>query len=803
MKTVQRSGYSSPFLWSRSREPRSRVRLCLEYLESRTLPSTLFLDTFNTNPPANHVGWYDINHGYNSARQSGLLAPLPYLEQDVTAAGGAYDNLTQVNNTALPNTLLLATRESVGQYSTWVSPEQDFGAPGLTMAHLHVAINPLGPGSAAAGDHWAGVVFGTTPGDTPDGGGTGVLLRPTGDYEVWDDGGLVGSGNIGAKTHPSQFYAVDFAVTASTGDFTLFINGVPVFSGNHGAAYTTNYVTLEDYSDPSTRGTQFDYFDNLSITGTALPIPLVARPNTTYYVSPEGSDKNAGTSQLAPWQTITRVNHVDFRPGDRILFQGGATFPGNLEFDTQDIGLVTAPITVGSYGTGRATINAGAGIGIDVVNASYFTINNLTLVGSGYATNNGDGIRFVSNVLGGSIDGINVDNVDVAGFGHVGIHFLGLNNSGDFTNVNVYSASSHDNGMGGVGVDGQGNGGNIYIGHVTAYHNAGTGYVESGYGILVIGCTDVVIERCLAYDNGWLPGNNGATGGIEAIGDSLALVQYNESYGNLPGQSDGDGVILDDTFNSIMQYNYSHDNGGAGLFLFAEDAQTCVNNVVRYNISQNDARTQGTDYSGLFIGQAVSNADIYGNTVFMSPSANSTPSAVKLWMLAGTSVAIRNNIFVATGGDPVVSWDGIGSPPLFQGNDYWSGSAAAVNFLWGATTYAGLGGAHGWRAQTSEETLSGAPVGFEVDPKLVNPGGGGIVGNPDTLFNLSAYQLQSSSPIQHSGLDLSQFGIAWDAFDYAADDFLSGNFDTAPLDFYGTPLPTGSELLSIGAYQAM
>ena len=84
---------------------------------------------------------------------------------------------------------------------------------------------------------------------------------------------------------------------------------------------------------------------------------------STYFVSPSGNDNNPGTSATAPWQSINRVNQATFQAGDQILFQGGANFSGNLAFNSQDAGTAASPVTVGSYGTGSATINAGTGTG--------------------------------------------------------------------------------------------------------------------------------------------------------------------------------------------------------------------------------------------------------------------------------------------------------------------------------------------------------------------------------------------------------------------------------------------------------
>jgi len=341
---------------------------------------------------------------------------------------------------------------------------------------------------------------------------------------------------------------------------------------------------------------------------------------------------------------------------------------------------------------------------------------------------------------------------------------------------------------------------NIYVGHVLAFHNAGSSRRQSGYGILVRNAQHVVIERSVALDNGWLPGNNGATGGIQAISVAYALLQYNESGFNHRGFADGDGVILDDASRSVMQFNYTHDNEGAGLLLYSETPDiTTADVVVRYNISQNDARASGDIYGGIFIGQVVRNADIYGNTIHMTPSSSAAPAAFRVWSFLGSGIHVRNNIFMTAGGSPVVRYDGGGSDLLLQGNDYWS-NGAPLQFLWSGATYGDL---PSWRLATGQEKVSGAAAGLQVDPKLNSAGGGGTIGNADQLNTLTAYQLLATSPLRSAGLDLSQFGIAWDPDLYSSDPFLSMSFNVTPTDFYGNPLPpSGSARFSIGANES-
>jgi hypothetical protein len=772
-----------------------RFRLQLEVLECRCLLSaTLLADSFTTNVNPQGGGWNDVNHDL-AARQTGLLAPIPYVESITTGAGGTLDQLTQVNNPALPDSLRLAVEPSANETFTFVSLERNFGADGLSLQQLHVNIDPLGPGSGSAADHWAAVVFGSTPGAFVINPGTGLLVRANGEYELWNDDTELTSGFMAAKQSPTQFYSIDFTINPATGQFTASIDGQQIYSGNHGSAYSgSNYVTLEDYTGSGEAGVQADYFGDLTVSGSAAP-QLIAKPNTTYYLSPTGNDHGAGTSPATAWRTINHVNSVEFQPGDQILFEGGATFNENLAFDSQDMG----PITVGSYGNGPATIDAGNKAGISVSDASHFTIADLDLVGSGFATNVGNGISFTSDLPGVAQSGITVSNVSVSGFGQTGVNFLGSNGSRDFDNVSVEYVSADDNGDGGVQLQGQGEARSIYIGHVQALHNAGSASIDSGYGILVYGATDVVIERSVTGDNGWLPGNHGETGGIEAIADNRVLLQYNESYGNQAGNSDGDGIILDVTDDSIMQFNYTHDNDGAGLFLFAETGGTSTNNIIRYNISQDDARTQGGTYAGIFVGADIVNAQIYNNTVFMDPSATSSPAAIRLLGLLGSTIDVRNNIFETTGGVPVVDWDGTGTKILFQENDYWSGKSPLA-IQWNGASYSTL---KAWRTATGQETLDGIPIGLNVQPGLMDAGGGGTIGNADRLITLTAYVLRPNSPLTDVGLDLGDLGLTWDPYHFADDAFLDRAFADIPMDFYENLLPSqGSNDFSIGANQS-
>jgi hypothetical protein len=487
-------------------------------------------------------------------------------------------------------------------------------------------------------------------------------------------------------------------------------------------------------------------------------------------------------------RTIDRVNQQSFLPGDLIQFQGGASFRGNLNFGppNEGIGSPNAPITITSYGTGTATILAGAGTGISIQDVQGIHIANLNITGSGLNTNVGYGILIFNDLPATPLSNYNIQNVDITGFGSNsgfgngwGIWIAGVPSMID--NLSITDSKVHANGNGGIMIDVASN---IHISHVSMYDNSGIANTAfgTGFGMFLGTITGATVERCDAYNNGWLPTSNGFGGGIGGIGCDHLILQYNESYANRSPKrmhGDGDGFFLDSTTNSIAQYNYSHDNDGAGFLFGPIDVpnSTFANNVIRYNISQNDSRRNSM--AAILVEGNPGNAfgsEIYNNTIFMKPPVTGTTVGLLLFD-NDTAVDVRNNIVQTTGGVPALVNPGPGPTAVFQGNGYWAGGSA-FQILWGTTPYDSL---VDWRNATSQEKLNGAAVGLEADPQLSNPGGGGTIGNPDLLANLTPYELKPTSPMLTAGLNLSAlFGI-----------------DPGTHDLYGNVIPHGNG--SIGA----
>ena len=550
----------------------------------------------------------------------------------------------------------------------------------------------------------------------------------------------------------------------------------------------------------------------LSLLGLGMIAPRCLMA-TTYYVSPSGLDTNPGTSPALAWQTLAQVNATLIQPGDSILLEGGQTFAGNLNFAAPRLGTALNPIYIGSYGTGRATIDAGNAAGIYVYDGAGFEIAHLNVVGSGRATNPGSGISFYTeeyNLF--RHDSIYIHHVEVSGFNGGGIT---VEANEDFTllgyeNIRITDAVVHDNGdhgiyvLGGVLVTGHCHR-NVYIARCTAYNNPGKlGKIDAhtGSGIIASCCEGALIEYCTAYGNG--AGNlypNGGPVGIWLWDTKDGIIQFCESYNNQTGSltgsgKDGGGFDLDGgCVNCILQYNYSHGNEGAGYLIAEYDtARPLRDCIVRYNISENDGRAN--DYAGIMLYRApvgvLSNIRIHNNVVYTGPSGGTTPWAFQSISDNTDSILIANNIFITAGTARMAyisHGPADGTNLFFQNNCYYHIGGTPYFFDQGAA-YNSLAA---WRAGRGQEMLGGVPLGWQTDPLLNDAGNGGLVGDPFLLPTLTAYHLQGTSPLIDQALKIdSIYGLSLGLHDFYLNSIPGG-----------TALDVGAHEVSGGVLEAL
>lgn len=521
----------------------------------------------------------------------------------------------------------------------------------------------------------------------------------------------------------------------------------------------------------------------------------------TYYVdAANGNDSNEGTSPDTAWSTIGRANALDLGPGDRLLFRGGQTFVGNLRIGADDAGAAEDPVEIGSYGAARARFDAGQGTGVEIYNAGGVEVSGLTIAGAGYANGNrGSGVQFYTDLGDATKLGhVRVENVEVSGFGRSGVEVGAWPSDGSksgFRGVRITGVEAHGNGDAGIQAYGHFSSSasgwaheDVHIADCLAYDNKGIPGkgTNSGSGIVLGDVDGATIERSVAHHNGE---NNDHPGGgpvgIWAWDSNRVTVQHNESYANRTGTLDGGGFDLDGgVTNSVMQYNYSHENAGAGYLLaqFA-GARPFGNNVVRYNISENDARRGAYGAVHFWNGNGANGLKetlVHNNTVYVSPHTGASPKAVR-FDNATSDISLYNNVLVTTGGVPLIDVASGQSNLIFEGNDYWA-SGGAFKIRFGGATYASLGS---WRQATGQEEDGTVDTGFSVDPELGNPGGGGTMGDAARLSDLAAYKLGVGSPMIDTALGTPT---------------LQG-LDSSPADFFGTNPPEGAGY-DIGAHEA-
>jgi len=471
----------------------------------------------------------------------------------------------------------------------------------------------------------------------------------------------------------------------------------------------------------------------------------------TFYISPAGSDNNNG-SFTSPWKTLERANRLVLRPGDTILLEGGSVFRGTFYLDSLDSGIETSKVVIGSYGDGYATIDGGNMEGIVATKTSYFKICDLIITGAGRKSGNvRDGILISSSVS------FELDNIEVYGFQHCGVLIMGSRNA------RITHVTAHDNGFAGIHVSGTHandpvlfDNENLYIGYCKAFNNPGDPTVtnnHSGNGILAASTLGGTIEYCEAYNNGWdMPWTGNGPVGIWVWDCRDITIQFCLSHHNMtnPVAADGGGFDLDGgVSNSVIQYCISWSNQGAGIGLFEFGAaKPWENNVIRYNISQNDG-IHNTGSLSVWKGNGagtMKNCAVYNNTFY-----NDTARGIALNLgehMPG--ITFTNNIFefrnITGPGQNIVS-------ESFSGNCFWN--------LEGKLSFDGYPGFRSWAQAKGKEIKDGSITGFFIDPLLADPSIS--IRNELSAFStdtITSFGLRKGSPVAGKGVNPgSPFGF--------------------------------------------
>lgn len=95
----------------------------------------------------------------------------------------------------------------------------------------------------------------------------------------------------------------------------------------------------------------------LLLAGLAFAVCVLSSPRLAwsnpsvacYYIAPDGDDARNGLTPECAWRSLERVNAARLAPGDKVLFQRGGLWRGQLRPQS---GAPGAPITYGAYGEG-------------------------------------------------------------------------------------------------------------------------------------------------------------------------------------------------------------------------------------------------------------------------------------------------------------------------------------------------------------------------------------------------------------------------------------------------------------------
>jgi hypothetical protein len=511
-------------------------------------------------------------------------------------------------------------------------------------------------------------------------------------------------------------------------------------------------------------------WNNLRVAAILLFLFAFELAAADYYLSPRGDDGNPGTLEQ-PWRSLARVNATSLEPGDRILLEGGRTFAGPLELGPDDRASPTHNIVITSYGPGWAVIEGGAGRAVSVDGCNHVLVHRLRLQGAGRQTgNNAHGLYLARSA------GSTIDQVEVSGFRHAGIYVTASRD------IRITRVHAHDNGFAGIHSGGE-RSQNIYVAYALAENNPGDPSVRnnhSGNGIVLGHVDGAVIERSEARYNGWdMPWTGNGPVGIWVHDADRAIIQYCVSHHNRSTAADGGGFDFDGgVTNSVLQYNYSHNNFGSGILICQyEGAPRFAGNVVRYNISQDDGLFDHN--AGIFVwvgGAGMESTLVHNNTVWNTKGSAVAYGVSKKYRGHLPRIDFYNNVLVSLGPQIFNRTQGSGTLGDFRGNLYWS--LGERGFHAGSAT-----AFETWASATGQEQLDGRLVGLFLDP-LLRRTGPALLSDPGKLHALVDFRLLPGSPAIGAGLDLrARFGI-----------------DPGPADFFGNPLPREGPL-SIGAHE--
>ncbi|MBQ7303100.1 MAG: hypothetical protein IJW89_05915 [Clostridia bacterium] len=392
----------------------------------------------------------------------------------------------------------------------------------------------------------------------------------------------------------------------------------------------------------------------------------------TYFVdSVYGSDKADGTSRQTAWRSLSAVNAHIFKGGDEVLFKAGCTFAGNLTPKRTDTDGV---IVFGRYGVGEKPIIVGDGEGVVCLyDFPQVELRDLAITGENalrgvFVKLDKAGACKHTHIVNCRIYDINLHR---ASFSHTvgGIICQGKRegDKGWFDDLLIQDNEILNVCRSGIFTVCDGRLGETRPDGTVAHKENSDWYPAvgevirgnyidrtGGDGIVILGAKSPLMEWNTVYRLMTDPVPPCANAGIWPQSTTDCLMQYNEvGYANKPqGCADAQGYDVDAACSdTVIQYNYSHDNGGGFLLLcevgHSNDDAFFRGSIVRNNLSVNDGGVKG-ELVGI-VGP-VRGATLENNTFY---STGNVDRITEVWTADGTDqakdVVYRNNLIISNG----------------------------------------------------------------------------------------------------------------------------------------------------------
>lgn len=461
--------------------------------------------------------------------------------------------------------------------------------------------------------------------------------------------------------------------------------------------------------------------------------------NTFYVDAVTGNDANDGLSPQRPWKTLALVNATTFHPGDTILFKAGAAWDGQLW--PKGSGEPDRPIRVGAYGGGAKPVIRAAGQFADAVllkNQEHWEIEDLDVSNSGAKLEVRRGVHVTLNDFGEAhhivlrrltVHDVNGDD-QLKPNGGIIVDSAGANKRSRFVDLRIEDNEVYATDRNGITTWSDAWQRSKWYPSLGVVVRGNRLRDIGGDGILVTAADGALIERNVVEK-----ANQRSAGYNVAIWSWSAddtIVQYNEASGT-KGERDGEGFDSDwNSRNTLIQYNYSHDNDGGFILICNEgsyspsDSVGNVGTIVRYNISQND-RHRGITLSG-----PVQNTAIYNNTLYVSQREPVDMVLFTDWFGWPQETRFTNNIFYAENSAHIGHATARSEQTGHHSSSPGFGPSKSTSF--DANVYFG----------PLEKVAD--PRGLTTDPQFADAGHGA-----DGRNSLTGYSLKSASPARATG----------------------------------------------------